>query len=230
VNRLAGSGVTVASALALGLVGACSSEGNEQVTPPNQQVAPTCRETGTDPACVLTVGERSFVQAVFPATDGISTAVVKHTPGTFCMSGTVDSGPNDWGWGALLLMSFGDVNTLTPFDASALGIAQIRFNLQDPPPTGVLPEIDQLESAHCTEVHCIAVLDRAAAVTTPGTVTVPLTDFTQPDGAHPDTALDPTLLVGLNFYVPSLPGKAVDYGFCIHDLEFLDADGRPLTP
>lgn len=217
----------IAWACTLGLVGACGSNDKEQVTP-------TCVRP-SDPGCRIIVDEHSFVRWTGPATDGViagaSTAVVKHTPGRFCMSGTVDSGTDGSGWGAILTIGLVAVDEathmlITPFDASALGVAQVRFRVEDPPVSGVIPQITQIQSAACKTIpDCVVSFDWTSSITSPGTITVPLNDFNLPDADHPNAVLDHTLISGLHFYVPSLRGMALDYHFCVDGLAFLDAGG-----
>jgi hypothetical protein len=216
----------------LGLVGACGSS-SVPVTTPAGCVNPT------GAGCKIPVADESFVRWVGPVSDanagGTSSAVVTYTPGKLCMSGTVDSGASDTGWGAILIADLVDIDatgTLTaPFDAPALGITQVRFKVEGPPRQGVLPQVVQITSADCTQIpDCLTSFSRGAAVTDPGTVTAQLTDFTQPDGTHSNTSLDQTLMTSLQFYVPTLPGMAVPYDFCLQDLAFLGADGREIRP
>jgi len=224
---------SIAFTFALGLVGASGSTDNAQVTPATciNPVAPGCR---------IEVADNSFVRWTAPVTDGvtngISTAIVKHSPGRFCMSGTVDSGPSGTGWGAILLVGLADVErttgtVATPLDASALGIAQVRFSVEHPPVSGVVPQMTQLQTADCKHLpDCSAAFSEASAVFDAGTVTARLADFSQPDGNSNNTALDPTLITGLQFYVGPLPSGSLDYDFCIQDLAFLDASGQVITP
>ena len=216
----------------LGLVGACGSNSDPVMTPKG------CVDP-TGPGCKIAVEDGSFVRWAGLVSDanagGTSSAVVTHTPGKFCMSGTADSGPNNAGWGAILLVSLAiDAKTDTlvaPFDAPALGIKKVRFTVERPPLQGILPQIVQITSADCTQIpDCLTGFSRTAAVTDPGTVTVQLTDFTQPDDSHSNTSLDQTLITGLQFYVPTLPGMAVPYDFCLKDLAFLDAGGKEIKP
>jgi hypothetical protein len=215
----------------LGLVGACGSNSAPVMTPAGC-VSPK------DPACKISVEDGSFVRWTGPITDavagGTSSAVVTHTPGKFCMSGTVDSGPTNTGWGSILLFSLGIDTTdklVAPFDAPALGIKQVRFTVESPPLQGILPQAVQITSATCTQIpDCLTTFALGAAVTDPRTVTAQLTDFTQPDGTHSNTSLDQTLITSLQFYVPSLPGMAVPYDFCVQDLAFLGADGKEIRP
>jgi hypothetical protein len=215
-----------------GLVGACGSNATDQVTP-EACVKPA------DPGCRIAVHENSFVRWTGPGTDaangGASTAVVRYAPGRFCMSGTVDAGTDGVGWGAIMAVGLDEVdeaNRVTPsFDASALGVGQIRFNLETPPSSGVLLQITQIQSLQCTQIpDCVTTFGRSTLVASPGIFTVPWTDFNMPDAGHPSAILDRALITGVHFYVPTSPGTAVGYAFCISSLAFLDAGGHVLTP
>lgn len=217
----------------LGLLGACGSN-SAPVTTPKGCVKPE------DPGCQISIEDGSFVRWAGLVTDasagGKSSAIVTHTPGKLCMSGTVDSGPNDAGWGAILLVSLTDIDNATgtlvaPFDAPALGAKQVRFTVEHPPLQGVLPQVVQITSADCRQIPaCLTSFSLGAAVTDPGTVTARLTDYTQSDGTHSNTSLDQTLITSLQFYVPIMPGMAVPYDFCLQDLAFLGADGKEIRP
>jgi hypothetical protein len=219
--------------LALGLTSACGSEEGEQVTAAN------CI-TPVDPTCRIPVEGPSFARWTGAVTDGVdggaSTAIVRHAPGKFCMSGTVDSGPTNSGWGAVLLVGLtlrdqAAMGAVVPFDAAARGIAQVRFAVDDPPIGGLLPQIAQLQSADCNKIpDCVATFSVPTYVTMPETITEPFPAFRQADGTHSNSALDQTLITGLQFYVPSLPGLAYDYDFCVRDLAFIDAAGQEVRP
>jgi hypothetical protein len=222
----------ISFALALGLISACGSQDGEQVT------GAAC-VSPTDASCRIAVDENSFVRWASLATDGvaggISTGVVRYAPGRFCMSGRVDSGPTGSGWGAILIVGLNhkdESGALIPLDVSAHGISQIRFGVDDPPIAGLLPQLAQLQSADCTIAgpDCITTFSVPTYVIAPGTVTEPLTAFSQGDGTHSNPALDQTLITGLQFYVPTLPGMAYDYDFCVRNLAFLDAAGQEVTP
>jgi len=199
---------------------------------------PTACVDPTGPGCKIPVDDGSFVRWAGQTSDanggGKSSAVVTYTPGKFCMAGTVDSGPTDAGWGAILIVSLAispTDNLVTPFDATALGVKQVRFTLEGPPLQGVIPQVVQLTSAACTQIpDCLTSFAVGAAVTDPGTVTIPLADFTQPDGSHSNTSLDQTLMTSLQFYVPTLSGMKVPYDFCVKDLALLGADGKERSP
>jgi len=219
----------------LGLVAACgsSSSSSPPVTTPAGCVDPT------GAGCKIAVADGSFVKWTGPVIDaaagGASSAVVSYAPGRLCLSGTVDAGANNTGWGAILIAGLADIDPtgklVAPFNASALGVKQVRFNLESPPLQGVLPGITQLTSADCTQVpSCVTSFALGAPVTNPGSFTAKLSDFTQSDGTNANSSLDQTLITSLQLYVPVLPGMAVPYDFCIDDLAFLGADGKELKP
>jgi len=213
----------------LGSSGACGSSDRGESTDP------ACIDP-TGPHCSISVNDRSFVRWTGPATDGHSTAVVEHTADKFCMSGTLDAGADGSGWGAMLVLALTEGapmmgRTISPFDAASRGITQIRFTVDSPPSTGVLPQVTELESASCTTApDCYSTFDRSAAVIEPGPVTAALADFLIPDANHPNATLDPTLVTGLHFTVAPAPATALTYRFCIRDLAFLDAGGKEISP
>jgi hypothetical protein len=217
--------------LAGSLLVACGSSNGGQKT------APTCISPA-DPSCRIGVDPPSVVRWVAPITDavasGVSTAVVEQTPGKTCMSGKIDPGPSGAGWGAILLFELaqrGDGTTVvTPFDVKARGITQVRFNLSNPPPTGVLPQLVELTSADCTTApDCQAQFGGPPALTSAGSITVALGDLVTPDAQHANQVSDPTISTGLQFVVSPLPSKAFDYDFCIQGLQFLDAAGNEVS-
>ena len=220
----------------LGLVGACGSNNAADVTTAG------CVTPAATGCKVFVDDSASFVRWAGPVTDaiggGTSSAVVKHTPGKFCMSGVADSGPTGAGWGVLLHLGLSDVAESTggamvvaPFNAPALGIKELRLTLDNPPLAGVLPQATQMQSADCRTIpDCIRSFSLTTGIASPGLVTIPLADFTQADADHPRTTLDQTLITGLQFYVPPLPGMATPYDFCLRDVAFLDAAGREIRP
>lgn len=213
--------------LAGNLLVACGSSNSVQTT------ATTC--TGPeDPSCRLAVDPPSVVRWVAPATDGVSTGVVEQTSDTTCMSGKIDPGSNGAGWGAILILQLaqddGGSTQVAPFDITARGATQVRFNLSNPPPTGLLPQLVELTSADCrTAPDCLDQFSGPPALATAGSVTVALGDLVTPDAQHATLVSDPTLTVALQFYVRPLPSMAFDYDFCVQDLQFLDAAGHEVS-
>jgi hypothetical protein len=114
---------------------------------------------------------------------------------------------------------------------SALGITQIQLTLDNPPLGGVLPQATQMQSADCKTIpDCIRSFSLTADLAAPGKVTISLADFNQADADHLATMLDQTLLTGLQFYVPTSPGMATPYDFCLRGLVFLGSGGKEITP
>lgn len=198
-----------------------------------QTTAPTCNSP-TNLSCRIAVDPPSVVRWVAPATDGVaggaSTAVVERTSDKTCMAGTVDPGASGAGWGAIMVFELApqDGSTVVaPFDLQARGVTQVRFSLSNPPPTGVLLQLNELSSVDCkTAPGCLVQFSGPPALTTAGSFTVALGDFVSADAQHANKASDPTMVTGLQFYVSPVPGKAFDYNFCIQDLQFLDAAGN----
>ncbi len=211
------------------LLVACGSS-NDSV----EKTAPSCASPA-DSSCRLAVDPPSVVRWVAPITDatagGVSTAVVERAADKTCMSGNVDVGPNGDGWGAILVFQLaqddGGSTELAPFDLNARGVTQVRFNLSNPPPTGLVPQLVELSSADCTTTPgCLAQFGGPPALTTAGSVTVALSDLVT---GNANQVSDPTLTVALQFVVSPLSSMAFDYDFCIQGLQFLDAAGHEVS-
>jgi hypothetical protein len=210
------------------LLVACASSNSSQKT------APTCMKP-QDPGCRLAVDPPSVVRWVAPATDavagGVSTAVVERTSDKTCMSGKIDPGPSGAGWGAILIFQLaqddGGSTQTAPFDLKARGVAQVRFTLSNPPPTGILPQLVELTSADCkTAPSCLASFTGPPVLKTAGPVTLALGDLVNAPAGQASQVSDPTLTVALQFYVLPQSGTAFDYDFCIDGMQFLDAAGN----
>jgi hypothetical protein len=216
--------------LATCALGACGS--TPAATP--ELITPTCSGAPPAPRCLVETDDpASLVRAAVLVTDGTSTAKLRWTGSRFCLSGTADPGDGS-GWGALLglpVVKFDPVAEMIvgPFDARGRGADRVRFTLTNPPASGLVPQIIQLTSASCRTVpDCLTGFSRVEEVFDPGTVTVPLADYTQAD--TPGATLDTGLIFGLQFYVPTLPSLQLPYDFCLDDLAFLDAAGREVRP
>jgi hypothetical protein len=217
---------------ALATIAACGA--TPAATP--ERTTPICMGGPPSADCLVRTDDpASLVRAAVLVTDGTSTAKLRWTGSRLCVSGTADAA-NGSGWGVLLVLPVTDFDEATemivaPFDARALGADRVRFTLTDPPASGMVPEIVQLTSASCKTVpDCFMSFSRSEAVFDPGTITVPLADYTQADLDHPGTTLDPGLISGLQFYVPTLPGLQLSYDFCLDDIAFIDAAGREVRP
>jgi hypothetical protein len=230
---------TTLSATLVGVVflAACGSSG------PQEQSTPLCTGPASE-SCWLTVSEPGFVHAAVPATDGVSTGMVTYTPPSkFCMSGTLDPGPTNANWGALMALGLveGDLtNGITaPFNAEARGIAQVQFTVDSPPLAGLSVAMMAIQRADClTLPDCLTaspfvLADPSGTETVidyPGTVTASLDSFQQPSWGDPSLTFDKTLIVGIQFGPLMLPGVVFDYDFCIQDLTFLDSGGQKVAP
>jgi hypothetical protein len=220
---------------ALGLVSACSSNNAN-----TGDSTPICVGPPTDdPRCILAVNDNNFVQGNLVVTDGTSTGRIEHTPNKACMSGTLDAGPTGTGWGAILGFRLFDrdaAGKLFPFDGAAVGISQVRFTLENPPITGIMPGIVQVPSLACMTSDCFTTFVQMDAsgqplnMTAAATVTVPFSAFQQPSWGDPALMFDPTLLMAVQFTASTLSGVPLDYNFCVRDLAFLDVNGVEVTP
>jgi hypothetical protein len=148
--------------------------------------------------------------------------VTSPEPGKVCMSG-------DDGAGLSLSLLTGeplDAGSLPPplnldrlFPAAALGIEAVRFTIETPPSSGLLPGFITFGPA-CGETAWgdAARDDTRVVITSSGTTTLSLaTDFVP--------ALDTNAIGNLNFGV-----GAGAYDYCVTGLQFLDAAGNEVVP
>jgi hypothetical protein len=215
---------------------ACGSGAQEE------QTTPVCVGPPTDPRCVLTVDGQAFVRAAGPVTDGVSTATVRHSGESICMSGKLDPGPANANWGAFLALALekSNFNAIpAPFDATARGIKQVRLTIENPPVTGFTIELSAVQRADCLEIPaCLTTAPfqledgsgQAMVIENPGTITAPLASFVQPSWGDPSLSFDPSLISALHLDPIPLPGVVLDYDFCVRALTFLDASGREVSP
>jgi hypothetical protein len=228
-----------------------ADEGGVQVTPACTGLGLNAVTRKNDPACIPHfVDQHSFVRRADLLTDGRSTAKLKYTPGTpgmpesFCMSGRADSGSDPLGTAFVYIsLTESEGGEKAPFDLLARRISRIRFNLaQDRPVTGVHvaitagPVLDHYDASQFFDL-LKGETDYAHpnAVACPGTTTAALSDFTPrvhalPSVPHVNHAFDPTLFTGIIFAIQPLANESFDYSFCVHDLAFLDANDREVTP
>jgi hypothetical protein len=115
----------------------------------------------------------------------------------------------------------------TPLDADALGITQLSFTLDAPPPGGVILDMSMRIPCECANFlpACIA-FGFQVPLTGAGKHVVALTDVVQTDSKSPYPLLNTHSLEGFGFtFIADAP-----YDVCVSDLEFLDADGNVVTP
>jgi len=221
--------------VAVVLLPACGGNGTEE------QVSPICMGLPTDP-CILKVGEAGFVRREGVVTDGVSTGMLRHTPGQFCMSGKLDPGATNMNWGSLMILALTEgtpTGITAPFTAAARGITQVQFTLDPPPAAGLTVQFSAVQRADCLDIP--ACFTAAAFVfmengSTPtvvndaGTVTASLSSFLQPNWGDPTLSFDTNLITSLQLVPEELPGVVLDYNFCVRDVKFLDAGGLEVSP
>jgi hypothetical protein len=152
--------------------------------------------------------------------------------GTLCLSGSNPNAGDDTG----ILLSFTmfasagltatHATVLKMFNADVLGITQVRFTIDRPPPAGVSVSADTLHSTECNNNDCITWgFKLASPITASGTTSVTATaSFTDFIPTPPQT-FDTRALDAISFDV----GQG-DFDFCVRDFQFLDASGAVTSP
>ena len=147
--------------------------------------------------------------------------------GTLCLSGTNPT-PNGTGLAitftvmALLGPAPDHLMVLHRFNADLLGITQVRFTIDRPPAAGLSVAATTIHSDVCNKSDCITFgFTLPNLITESGTTTALLTDFVN----NPPQPFDTRALDSMDFVAG--PG---DFDFCVRDLQFLDANGVPVTP
>lgn len=160
--------------------------------------------------------------------------------GTVCMSGSLVDG-DDWGADMILSLAaranYGE-KMVSLFDAGALGIEALKFRL-DPPEGGRMKlAAEVVMKCDCPDDpfgcvaggrYTLATPDHTAPArfTEPTTVTAKLADFLPHDLAEPLEGTDRLAEFLLQLEAPQ---QALDYEFCVSDVEFLDGEGNPVVP
>jgi hypothetical protein len=164
--------------------------------------------------CITPIEGMSFAVGMFSITDdsGVTAASLRTEPGLACAKGT------SVGW-AILELVVGRKTTV--FDAAALGITQLRFTVETPPSSGLVPQIAaQLPDMSPNGFELMAG-GQSVSIASTSTKTVFLAEF-----QSQDFTLDPTRLLSVGFTVSTVE----HYDFCIRDLKFLDANGAEVLP
>jgi hypothetical protein len=156
--------------------------------------------------------------------------------GELCLSGTVAA--ND-GWAKLVLVfttfNLERTKVLKVFNADALGITQVAFTIDSPPSGGVTIDAAVVTALDCPsgpgdcftqgfDLMTPTGTGVLASFADPGPEVAPFANFRQTRTGVSQT-FDTSALHHLEFVV----GKGA-YGFCIHDLRFLDAAGTEVEP
>lgn len=161
--------------------------------------------------------------------------------GTVCMSGLLTTEADNWGaemvLGVASRANMGN-KIVSLFDPGALGIAALRLRV-DPPEGGRMTLMaDVVTKCDCPEGPYACVLGGRYALSNPDhtqpvrfseptTVTAPLADFLPHDLDEPFEST--TRLAQFLLHLEA-PEQALDYEFCVSDVEFLDQEGNPIVP
>lgn len=200
----------------------------------------------------------SATRSIYVYGDGTTSACTDDatTVGTLCVEGNATDAMTDYkNWGAGIGLQLAETDTagavVTPWNATALGITQLRFTASNLAGRKLRVQISRVDDPAITD----STLNYQAngflwGGSTPKTAadgvnTIDLTLFKLPSWAKdkiemglgsalPDGAdvLDPSALHSLQFQVASDPGDATEkYSFCLSQVEWLDAAGAvvPVT-
>ena len=157
-------------------------------------------------SCLVPARGIPFVQALFYVVDDATRAqpAIRSEPGKACMSGTVSEM-------ATFILAFGEI------DATELGITQVGYTIESPPPGGLGPAA----GAWGTEIEPTPYLFLdTAPITTSDPVTLALSSL--------ESGFDPTRMVGIQFFLPF--HTHTDYDFCVTDVKFLNESGDEVHP
>jgi hypothetical protein len=227
----AGTGGATGSGGASGTGGASGSAGSPAPEPANEQdcspnIQGFCVPNGFPFARVafsLGAACEGVCTGALPSEDPLRFS--QPEPGKLCLAGT-NTGPElSIVLGFTLLSETTDAGykqVLGSFNAKALGITQVSFTVDNPPPGGVFLWADTLIRDRCFELECVQFgFELPIAVTEAGPATVSFADFTKPAGVE----FDLRALNDLGFEVGVGP---ID--FCISDVRFLDTNGAEVRP
>lgn len=222
-----------------------------ELAPPVDDEVPQMPDGGAGRICNnrLFANDASLVTSVFPISDACPSQRHQLTPapsstvtelrrggrpGQYCLSGVVTTGS------AFLVVSFDHINDQptpavhAPLDAQALDIQQIHFALDAPPQSGLSLSISQVVEDNCSaeRTDCIYVPGfyligedgQPLLLEESGEYTFDLAEFRPGPGSAIGDTLDRTRLAGMELHL-----NPDQFDFCIHDIEFRDAGGRPVV-
>jgi hypothetical protein len=134
---------------------------------------------------------------------------------------------------------------VSPFNADALGITQIQFTLEIRPVPGVAPgtipvvvalngvlDLDGCPGvpSACVTPHPFMLTNEIGAqelISATRAITAPVSAFIDLWGSQ---TLETTRMNALMFGVGARQGTSPGYEFCVHGLQFLDANGNEVVP
>jgi hypothetical protein len=234
-----------AAPLALALAAGCGSETSPDPTFCEDRDGRICLPAGVPfaqaavAATDYCLGQNGCPGQTIPPAGATTAHLSQPEAGRICMSGTTTA--SDSGL-AVILLHFTGLNKertkiTKTFDADALGITQVTFTIDSPPPVqgvivgaGVLKTLEIMAGQRFItdgfRLMAPPLLDVLLKVTQPGPEVAPFSDFKQTDLSMSAT-FDTTGLANLGFAVG---GRGLDYDFCVRDLKFLDAAGTEITP
>jgi hypothetical protein len=155
-----------------------------------------------------------------PPQPGTTIRLSQPETGKLCMSGT---NVQDAGFFLVFTMISTDMlgvdyqKVWKRFNAEQLGITQVRFTIDTPPPGGINVSVTTLHADVCTATRmCGWQFALPNPVTESGTTTASFVDLT----SVPSQTFDARALDSIGFDM-----GAGDFDFCIHDFQFLDING-----
>jgi hypothetical protein len=113
------------------------------------------------------------------------------------------------------------------FNADGHGIAQVKFTLANPPPSGVRVGAYSIHSKECHDIDCLGpgASLKGIVYDVAQTITASFADFVADNVPDAGQHFDTHALAGVTFGVG--PGTIA---FCVRDFHFLDANGVEVKP
>jgi hypothetical protein len=232
IDKTAGTGGAAGLAGATSLGGTAGTGGAASTTGGSSGGS----DAGMDPNCVTSNGflcrpelkGMPLVAFVVYYTEvGESTVTASQPePGEICLSGRVSPG----GLAGLNLelakRSLDGTKVLEPFNAAQLNITQLAFTVDSPPSEGLHVSAAAVVQMDCPNgpLDCsLPPIFGFGTIAAAGPVVMPFSDFKSDDSTQ---VLDTSKLAEV--FIQN--HQSGDYGFCIHDIEFLDAQNNPVVP
>lgn len=178
--------------------------------------------------------------------DGATTACLEVTaPGVLCMHGhAVDAGPDYSNWGATLALQLTTANpdgTVSPMDATALGIASVEFTVSGLDfgprlrPQFTMVDDPGIPTRELNYEYNPFVFggNTGMDLSSDASYRLAISSFVQPvwsnldvDGDGAPDRIDPSRLHAFGLQVVTRQGLEQAYDFCMSELRWLDRDGN----